>query len=94
MKLIAILAAILLLSVPTMAFDDLVYAVGMGMYAKEIQYEAAFLKAQYDSGEINMTDYQEKLDSMNKYANYFNTYLKGNFNNTIYQKWKLPIYSV
>ena len=55
MKFIAILAAVMLLSVPTMAFDDLVYAVGMGMYAKEIQYEAAFLKAQYDSGEINAT---------------------------------------
>lgn len=94
MKFIAILAIVLMLLMPVIASEDMVYAMGMGMYAKEIQYETALLKAQYESGKINETYYHERLGYMNRYAEYFNTYLKGNFNDTMYEKWKLPINSV
>lgn len=75
----------------TWSDNSVVYAVGMGMLKQEAEHMDKDLKLQYDSGEINQTEYKDGIKDYNELAAFWNRFLEGNFNSTIYRKWKLPI---
>lgn len=74
--------------------DTIAYMFGMGMMRQEVLYMPNVLKAMHQAGEITDTEYKTKMSSYNENAKFVNRFLKGNFNNTIYLKWKLPILPV
>ena len=94
MKSVLVLLALAILVLPACAWDDnsVVYVFGMGMFRQEVLSMGEDLEEWHATGKINETEYENRKLDYNTMALLINNFLDGNFNNTIYRKWSLPLY--